>query len=165
MLMLDRCGVMFSSALAILALLVLVPLGWAIAGAGIIAAAAFGASTVLGRQLVTSQLPLRSIPKRLHRIVQAPVIVFGHTHDPRWQSIPGTDRSGSPGAVYVNAGTWLPATRPGLRRAFTHVMISPRDQQAPTVELRQWRDGAPMPFSVADDAHAALPIPVTVVGV
>lgn len=159
MLMLDRCGVMFSSALAIVALLVLVPLGWAIAGAGLIAGAAFGASRVLGRHLVTSQLPIRSIPKRLQKIVQAPVIVFGHTHDPRWQSIHGA------GAVYVNSGTWLPATRPGLRRAFTHVMISPRDQQAPKVELRQWRDGAPMPFSVADDAQAALPMPVTVVGV
>ena len=29
------------------------------------------------------------------------------------------------GGLYINAGTWLPATRPGLRRSFTFVLIQP----------------------------------------
>ena len=48
----------------------------------------------------------------------------------------------------MNAGTWLPATRPGLRRAFTHVLIQPREDAPPAVELRQWREGGSLPFDV-----------------
>ena len=49
---------------------------------------------------------MRAVPQRIRKLVDAPVVVFGHTHDPRWQPL----RSGG---LYVNAGTWLPATRPG----------------------------------------------------
>ena len=82
---------------------------------------------------------MRAVPQRLRELVDAPVVVFGHTHDPRWQPLRG-------GGLYVNSGTWLPATRPGLRRSFTHVLIQPRARAAPVVELRQWRDGASLPF-------------------
>ena len=50
------------------------------------------------------------------------------------------------GGLYVNSGTWLPATRPGLRRSFTHVRIQPRTGARAGCELRQWRDGASLAF-------------------
>jgi hypothetical protein len=93
---------------------------------------------------------MRAIPQRIRKLVDVPVVVFGHTHDPRWQPL----RSGG---LYVNAGTWLPATRPGLRRSFTHVLIEPVEGHPPRVELRQWRDGTTQPF----DAHADLGAGVT----
>jgi hypothetical protein len=101
--------------------------------------------------MVASQLPMRGVPRRLAPLVNAPVIVFGHTHDPRVQP--------EGGHVYVNAGTWLPATKPGLRKSFTHVLIQPRPGSAPEVELRQWRDGASLPFAVAEEVtDPAIPI-------
>ena len=98
---------------------------------------------------MTSQLPMRAVPQRLRKLVDAPVVVFGHTHDPRWQPLRG-------GGLYVNSGTWLPATRPGLRRSFTHVLIQPRAGALPLVELRQWREGGSQPFDAAADLGAGV---------
>jgi hypothetical protein len=95
---------------------------------------------------------MRFVPRRLRDHVDAPLIVFGHTHDPRWQELHG-------GGVYVNCGTWLPALRPGLRRSFTHVFVEPRPGGAPKVELRQWRDGASLPFDARDDIGAGVTNP------
>jgi hypothetical protein len=106
----------------------------------------------LGRHMVTSQLPMRSVPQRLRKLVDAPVVVFGHTHDPRWQKL----RSGG---LYINAGTWLPATRPGLRRSFTFVLIQPAagsGSAPPTVELRQWREGVSQPFDAGANLGAGV---------
>jgi hypothetical protein len=92
---------------------------------------------------------MRAVPQRIRKRVDAPVVVFGHTHDPRWQPLRG-------GGLYVNAGTWLPATRPGLRRCFTHVMIKPRTSEPPIVELRQWREGGSQPFDARADLGAGV---------
>jgi hypothetical protein len=121
---------------------VFLPLAWALAGTAVSIGAAALITAWLGDHLVLSQLPMRAVPQRLRKLVDAPVVVFGHTHDPRWQRLRG-------GGLYVNSGTWLPATRPGLRRSFTHVCISPNPGRAPTTELRQWREGAPQPFDAA----------------
>jgi UDP-2,3-diacylglucosamine pyrophosphatase LpxH len=139
LLMLDRLGLIFGIVVAVIALFVLLPAGWALAGTALSIAAAAGISHWLGTHLVTSQLPMRAIPARLRRHVDAPVVVLGHTHDPRWQPLRG-------GGLYVNTGTWLAATKPGLRRSFTFVTIQPRPDAAPDVELRQWRDGTSQPF-------------------
>jgi UDP-2,3-diacylglucosamine pyrophosphatase LpxH len=139
LLMLDRLGLVLGVAVAIIALFVALPAAWALAGTALAIGAAAGTSHWLGTHLVTSQLPMRAIPARLRRHVDAPVVVFGHTHDPRWQPLRG-------GGLYVNAGTWLAATRPGLRRSFTFVTIQPRPDGPPAVELRQWRDGTSQPF-------------------
>jgi len=109
-------------------------------------------NTWLGTHHVTSQLPMRAVPMRIKKLVDAPVVVFGHTHDPRWQPL----RSGG---LYVNTGTWLPATRPGLRRSFTHVLIQPRAGVLPLVELRQWRDGVSTPFDAGADLGAGVTSP------
>lgn len=153
MVMLDRFGLGLGSALAIAVLLLAVSLGWAVLGAAAVVVIAVAITRWLGRHMVTSQLPMRSVPQRLRKLIDAPVVVFGHTHDPRWQKL----RSGG---LYINAGTWLPATRPGLRRSFTFVLIQPSAAAAPappTVELRQWREGVSQPF----DADANLGAGVT----
>lgn len=146
MLMLDRFGIWLGLVALALVVFALLPLAWAALGVLAGAAAAVALARWLGSHTVTSQLPMRAVPARLRRLVDAPVIVFGHTHDPRWQRLHG-------GGVYANTGTWLPATRPGVRRSFTHVFISPgADGARPHGELRQWREGTSVPF----DAHADL---------
>lgn len=149
LLVLDRWGLMAGSTLAIAALLLLVPIVWAVLGAAVVVAIASGIQRWLGKHHVTSQLPMRAVPQRLRKLVDAPVVVFGHTHDPRWQPLRG-------GGVYVNSGTWLPATRPGLRRSFTHVLVEPRVGAPPVVELRQWRDGGSVAFDASADLGAGV---------
>lgn len=147
MVMLDRFGLVGGALLVAVLGLVLLPriAAWIVVALAI--AAVIGVSRWLGQHHVTSQIPMRSIPQRLRGIVDAPVVVFGHTHDPRWQVL--RDQG-----LYVNAGTWLPATRPGLRRSFTHVLIVPRAEGRPVVELRQWRDGSSMPFDAGANLGA-----------
>ncbi|HET7501755.1 MAG TPA: hypothetical protein VFK02_12145 [Kofleriaceae bacterium] len=152
MVMLDRFGIGLGSLLVIAVLLVSVSLGWALAGAAAVGLVAVAITRWLGQHMVTSQLPMRSVPQRIRRLVDAPVVVFGHTHDPRWQKL----RSGG---LYINSGTWLPATRPGLRRSFTFVLIQPPAERAagpPTVELRQWREGVSRPFDVGANLGAGV---------
>jgi UDP-2,3-diacylglucosamine pyrophosphatase LpxH len=149
LLMLDRFCLILGVLLCLIAMFVVLPLPWALLGSAATVGGAIGVSHWLGTHLVTSQLPMRSIPQRIRRHVDAPVVVFGHTHDPRWQPLRA-------GGLYVNAGTWLPATKPGLRRSFTHVLIQPRDGKLPVVELRQWREGGSLPFDARADLGAGV---------
>ena len=152
MVMLDRFGIGLGSAVLILVLLLTAQLGWALVGAVGVVCAAIAVTRWIGDHMVTSQLPMRAVPQRLRGLVDAPVVVFGHTHDPRWQKL----RSGG---LYVNAGTWLPATRPGLRRSFTFVLIQPpvvAARNPPTVELRQWREGVSQPFDAGANIGAGV---------
>jgi len=146
MVMLDKFG-LGAGALVAALLALLLPSPWCWILIALIVVAVVMTARWLGVHYVTSQLPMRAVPQRLRAVVDAPVVVFGHTHDPRWQPL----RSGG---LYVNTGTWLPATRPGLRRSFTHVLIVPRDDGKPTVELRQWRDGASLPFDAGANLGA-----------
>jgi UDP-2,3-diacylglucosamine pyrophosphatase LpxH len=148
MLMLDRFGLGLGAVVAIVLLFILLPALWALAGSALVVLAAAGITRWLGQHMVTSQLPMRAVPQRIRKLVDAPLVVFGHTHDPRWQRL----RSGG---VYINCGTWLPATRPGIRRCFTHVFISPSASGgAPTFELRQWREGTSQVFDAGANMGA-----------
>jgi UDP-2,3-diacylglucosamine pyrophosphatase LpxH len=149
MLQLDRFSLLIGTTLAILAMLISLSLAYALLGAAGAVLVAHGIQRWLGKHLVTSQLPMRAVPQRIRKLVDAPVVVFGHTHDPRWQPLRG-------GGVYINSGTWLPATRPGLRRSFTHVLIQPRAAAQPLVELRQWREGGSQPFDAKADLGAGV---------
>jgi len=157
MVMLDRFGIGLGCVVAITALLVMLPLGRAVLAAAVVALAAVATTRWLGRHMVTSQLPMRSVPQRLRKLVDAPVVVFGHTHDPRWQKL----RSGG---IYVNSGTWLPATRPGLRRSFTFVLIQPAAAGPPSVELRQWREGVSQVFDAGANLGAGVSMRIDVGG-
>ncbi|MGE3764342.1 MAG: hypothetical protein AB7L94_18935 [Kofleriaceae bacterium] len=150
MLMLDRFGIGLGLAVLAIAMFALLPVLWALAGLLAAGGAAVALSRWLGAHLVTSQLPMRSIPARLRKLVDAPVVVFGHTHDPRWQRLHS-------GGIYANTGTWLPATRPGVRRSFTHVFISPAFGSGPPIcELRQWREGTSVPFDAGANLGAGV---------
>ena len=149
MVMLDRFGIGLGSAVAITALLALLPLGFALVAAVAVVLAAMALTRWIGRHMVTSQLPMRAVPQRQRKLVDAPIVVFGHTHDPRWQKL----RSGG---LYINAGTWLPATRPGLRRSFTFVLIQPGAAGPPSVELRQWREGVSQAFDAGANIGAGV---------
>jgi UDP-2,3-diacylglucosamine pyrophosphatase LpxH len=152
MLMLDRFGIGLGSLVAIALLFVLAPLGWALVGAAAVVLAAVAITRWLGRHMVTSQLPMRAVPQRLRKLVDAPIVVFGHTHDPRWQKL-------RTGGLYINAGTWLPATRPGLRRSFTFVLIQPPAATGPpSVELRQWREGVSQAFDAGANLGAGVSV-------
>jgi UDP-2,3-diacylglucosamine pyrophosphatase LpxH len=149
MLHMDRLGLLVVTSLVIAALLLALPLGWAVLGGGAAALGALGIARAIGAHYVASQLPMRAVPARIRRLVDAPVVVFGHTHDPRWQELPNE-------GLYVNSGTWLAAMRPGLRRSFTHVLVEPVAGGRPRVELRQWRDGVPAPFDARADLGAGV---------
>jgi predicted phosphodiesterase len=80
---------------------------------------------------------MRRIPEQIAATVDAPVIVFGHTHDPLRLELAN-------GGVYMNCGTWLPATRPGLMRSFTFVRVLVASASAAAssgAEIMQWTDG------------------------
>jgi UDP-2,3-diacylglucosamine pyrophosphatase LpxH len=149
MLQIDKFASLIVTTLAILVMLIELPLAFALLGAAGAVLVAHGIQRWLGQHMVTSQLPMRAVPQRIRKLVDAPVVVFGHTHDPRWQPLRG-------GGVYINTGTWLPATRPGLRRSFTHVLIQPRAGTQPLTELRQWREGGSQPFDAKADLGAGV---------
>jgi UDP-2,3-diacylglucosamine pyrophosphatase LpxH len=91
---------------------------------------------LLGRmRLESSAHKLRAVPRRVHALLGAPLIVFGHSHEPERVPLPN-------GAVYFNTGTWASED---ARLAFTHLVVTGEggEQRA---ELRQWRDGTSAPF-------------------
>lgn len=149
MLALDRLGTLLGTIVAIVAMLIALPLFWALVGSALAVGVAHSITRWLGDHMVTSQLPMRAIPQRIRKLVDAPIVVLGHTHDPRWQQL----RSGG---LYVNAGTWLPALKPGLRRSFTHVLIEPNPLGAPRCEMRQWWEGTSQVFDARADLGAGV---------
>jgi len=89
---------------------------------------------VLGRlRLESSAQKLRSVPKLVHALLGAPLIVFGHSHEPERVALAN-------GAVYFNTGTWASED---ARLCFTHLVVT-----GDGAELRQWRDGASTPFKI-----------------
>lgn len=72
--------------------------------------------------------------------VDASYVVFGHTHEPVARTL------GNEGRAYFNTGTWVPSGRPGILRAFTHLVVKHRDS-GPIAELCQWRDGLSRAFT------------------
>lgn len=145
MLMIDRMALSLFTILA--ALVVGLWTGWPygpISGGVTLALGLLGGEAVSRRVPRDPSMALATVPERIHRIVGTPVVVFGHTHQALRIPL-------SAGGVYINGGTWLPAIRPGLLRAFTHVVIL-HGKSGPEVHLRQWRDGHSRAFdAVAPD--------------
>ena len=123
----------------VVAVLVLIVARWWLAIPSLVGVAAAVKFSLrhLSRTHVASQLPMRRVPERIAAIVDVPVVIFGHTHEPLRMQMPS-------GATYINCGTWLPAARPGLRRCFTHVRIIPSERagQPPRADILQWHNGA-----------------------
>ncbi|MEZ4359785.1 MAG: hypothetical protein R3B48_06360 [Kofleriaceae bacterium] len=143
MLMLDRWLFLLGGAVGALAALALLPgMIAALVAAGVLTAAVL-ASVRSSASMVGSQVPMLAVPDRIRRVVDVPLVVFGHTHDPRELPLEGA-------GVYVNTGTWLPASRPGILRSFTHVLV--RTHNGAKAEVRQWRDGRSVPFHGSEPA-------------
>jgi UDP-2,3-diacylglucosamine pyrophosphatase LpxH len=80
---------------------------------------------------------LRLLPNSIKRLVNAPFIVFGHSHAPERIALDG-------GGTYFNTGTWA---SDDAAHAFTHLLVRPAsDTEEPSAELRQWRDGCPVSY-------------------
>jgi UDP-2,3-diacylglucosamine pyrophosphatase LpxH len=102
------------------------------------------ALAVLGNRLLARRRDLdpgkklARVPGAIQSIVHTRFIVFGHSHDPVAQPLPE-------GAWYFNTGTWVPAERPGLLHAFTHLLIRRSDAGA-VAQLCQWRNGGSLAY-------------------
>ncbi len=84
---------------------------------------------------------LRAMPRRIFELIRAPLVVFGHSHEP--------ERVVANDVVYFNTGSW--ADEYGGKR-FTHLRVL-RRASGNEVELCAWENGSSMPF-----LHHPLPI-------
>jgi UDP-2,3-diacylglucosamine pyrophosphatase LpxH len=162
MLRLDRMLLLLGTLVVALVALVALPTWAGVIAAAVAAAAGYKTAELIGPPPAV-QAAMTYVPRQIAAIVDVPVVVFGHTHEPL--NMPLGD-----GARYLNAGTWLPAIRPGLLRSFTHVAIL-RDADGARCELRQWKNGAsrpyverrdPTPAPIAEPASAPVPVSVPV---
>lgn len=139
-LMIDKLMLAALTIVAVVLCFVVLPLSWAVLGAAAAGAGAWaGARLMAGGGLLDPTVPLLLVPARIVRKVDVRFVIFGHTHDPLAQQL-------EDGRWYFNTGTWLPTGKPGLLRAFTHVLIRHTDH-GPTGALCQWRDGASREFT------------------
>jgi UDP-2,3-diacylglucosamine pyrophosphatase LpxH len=86
-------------------------------------------------RLLDSVKLLRRVPEAIREIIQAPFIVFGHSHHAEAVAL-------SSGGRYFNTGSWIGG--PKDARAFTHVIIS--GDAEPNAELCQWSNGTSTPI-------------------
>jgi UDP-2,3-diacylglucosamine pyrophosphatase LpxH len=113
--------------------------GWARAAGPFLVLLTFAvANEIMNRlRLEHSSAKLRLAPNSIRRLINAPFIVFGHSHEPESIALDG-------GGTYFNTGTWA---SDDARHAFTHLVVRPGEGgQGASAELRQWRDGAPVAY-------------------
>lgn len=139
-LMLDKLA--FFALGMFIAVFSLIFLGGALALAGLVAGGLIGAGLTIwssrGREVdATAVMELNS--ERILKEVDAKFVTFGHTHEPVARQLDN-------GSWYFNTGTWVPTGKPGLLRAFTHLVVHHRES-GPEAELCQWRDGASRSFT------------------
>lgn len=127
-LFLDRVLLVALSVLLCGALLVLCPGKWKLAALAVVGAAVLGNLGLQRLRGVHSPLALRRVIGAIHTIVQAPLIVFGHSHEAERIPLPC-------GAEYINTGAWMEG---GGTHIGTHLVVLAEGQRA---ELRKWRGG------------------------
>jgi len=104
----------------------------------LVLACALAMNDLMGRfRLESSAQKLRAVPRLVHALIGAPLIVFGHSHEPERVPLPN-------GAIYFNTGTWA---SDDARFAFTHLVVI-GEGKTQRAELRQWRDGVSAPFVI-----------------
>lgn len=140
LLMIDRVIVGAVALVATMVAVAALPLLWALlTGVGVVGSAWMAARWLARGRCVDPVGPLGEMPERILQHVNARYVVFGHTHTPVVQPL-------ADGAAYMNTGTWFPTERPGLLRAFTHVVLKINADGAQGA-LCQWRDGASRSFT------------------
>jgi UDP-2,3-diacylglucosamine pyrophosphatase LpxH len=94
--------------------------------------------------------PLRRAAAQIARLVDVPIVTFGHTHDEvLWRQ----RRAGEEDSWYYNTGTWI--------AVFTHDVLLPRERlqftflriRGRTADLLQWSPGRgePLPVVLLDE--------------
>lgn len=143
--MLDRVALVLFATLVAGILLVALPPVWALAGVGVVFASSIVTAGVLARVRgdIDPNERMKAVPEKIRSHVHAKFVVFGHSHQP--VALPLAD-----GGMYFNTGTWVATEKPGLLRAFTHVIIRHAEDGA-RAALCQWRDGRSTEF--APEAH------------
>src|SRR5262249_55409184 len=116
--MLDRVAVFGFATLVAAVLLLALPPVWALAAVAVVFASSAVTAQVLAkvRGNVDPNERMKSVPEKIRSHVQAPFVVFGHSHQPVALPLAG-------GGWYFNTGTWVASEKPGLMRAFTHLVI------------------------------------------
>jgi UDP-2,3-diacylglucosamine pyrophosphatase LpxH len=144
--MLDRVAVLLLTTLLGLALVIFLPAAHALVAVGALLVSFWSANHLLSRARGRTDPGehMRAIPQKIRDYVRAPFIVFGHSHHPVAQELEG-------GGWYFNTGTWVATEKPGLLRAFTHLVIR-HSERGPLASLCQWRDGRSLAY--VPDAHA-----------
>jgi hypothetical protein len=139
--MLDRLALLVLTSVLALACVVLLPTLWsALAVVGLFGAA-YGAAHALSlaRGHTSPEENMKTVPQKIREYVRAPFVVFGHSHHPLALKLDG-------GGWYFNTGTWVATEKPGLLRAFTHLVIR-EGENGPSASLCQWRDGRSLAFA------------------
>lgn len=94
------------------------------------------ANQILNRhRLEKCAAKLRAMPGRIFEVLKAPLVVFGHSHEP--------ERVVQAGVVYFNTGSW--ADEYGGKK-FTHLRVLRRTSDRSDVELCSWENGSSTPF-------------------
>lgn len=137
-LFLDRVILGMATLLALFGVALLVPGLGKLAGVLVVVGVAVILNRVFeGYRGETSPAALRRVTRAIHKIVRAPLIVFGHSHEPERIEL-------DEGAVYYNTGTWMEG---GGSHVGTHlVVLNSEPGQGPHVhvEMRRWQDGTPV---------------------
>lgn len=80
---------------------------------------------------------LRAMPRRIAEFIKAPLVVFGHSHEP--------ERVTLDNVTYVNTGSW--ADEYGGKR-FTHLRVLRRAGAELRAELCAWENGVSSPIAL-----------------
>jgi UDP-2,3-diacylglucosamine pyrophosphatase LpxH len=139
--MLDKLAMGLFVSLTALILVAALPALWAVLAVSTLLVAAAGGNELLQRAHGEEdrEAHMRQMPQRIRDKVGARFVVFGHSHEPVSRPLDG-------GGWYFNTGTWVATEKPGLLRAFTHVVIRHSDD-GPQASLCQWRDGRSLAFA------------------
>lgn len=140
-LMLDRLALIAVSMLAMLVFVLSLPWTWAIAAVAGVLTAATLTNRALHKQRadVDPEPKMKLVTETLRKMVRAPFVVFGHTHNPIAQPL-------SDGGMYYNTGSWFAPDEHFVPISFTHLMIR-HEAGGPKAALCQWRDGESREFT------------------
>jgi UDP-2,3-diacylglucosamine pyrophosphatase LpxH len=138
--MLDRLVTTIVGSLLLLLSLVALPWGWVPLAVTMIMATMLGLDRRFAsqRESIYPQAQMRKVARAIRKMARAPIVVFGHAHEP-------TEEALDDGGRYFNTGTWVAEHKERMKRAFTHLRIR-MTPEGPRAELCQWRKGRSLTF-------------------
>jgi UDP-2,3-diacylglucosamine pyrophosphatase LpxH len=147
---LDRMLLLAATALVVTLVWKQARWGWAV-GLGFAALALVGGNFLLARlREVKPAADLRRVSTHIRELMDAQLVVMGHTHEPHAHPL-------GDGRWYINIGSWIPHVRPegasreggpGARSiSFTHLKLCLREAgRGALAQLCTWKDGKSEPL-------------------